>query len=186
MAAARWHRNNATAFTTAATVRRTPVGHQGRGMDILGLMSAIEAARGDNACGLRLPPAQWQQLAGALERRALDAGSTLLRRGDVDACAYFVESGCLQVFVTGGPPSSHRIATLGAGAVIGEPGLFAAVPRMANVEAMTSCVVWALPAQRLHAMAAEAPALVLAVLCAAGAVMARRMRANLERGIPAP
>jgi hypothetical protein len=44
--------------------------------------------------------------------------------------------------------------------------------------------VWALPAQRLHALAAAAPGLVLEVLRAAGAVMAWRMRANLERGLP--
>ena len=86
--------------------------------------------------------------------------------------------------VTGGPARSHRVATLGEGAMLGEPALFGAVPRMAHVEAVTGSVVWSLCARRLHLLAGEAPALVLEVLRAAGAVMAARMRANLERGIP--
>jgi CRP-like cAMP-binding protein len=85
----------------------------------------------------------------------------------------------------GGPPHSHRVATLSQGTVVGEPGLFGATPRMAHVEALTRCVVWALRASRLQTLSAEAPGLVLEVLRAAGAVMARRVRDNRERGIPA-
>ena len=95
-----------------------------------------------------------------------------------------VESGQLQVFVTGGPPRSHRLAKLGAGAMLGEPALFGTAPRMANVEAVTATVVWSLCARRLHELAGEAPALVLEVLRAAGALMAARICANQERGIP--
>ena len=140
--------------------------------------------RSEDAFAARLSPAQWRQLATVLERRELEPGTLLLRRGQTETGAYLVERGRLQVFVTGGPPGSHRMATLHEGAVIGEPGLFAATPRLAHVEAVTPCVVWALCARRLHELAAEAPALVLEVLRAAGAVMAVRMRANLERGIP--
>jgi CRP-like cAMP-binding protein len=117
-------------------------------------------------------------------RRELHPGELLMRRGDTDTVAFLVERGQFQVFVTGGPPRSHRIATLREGAMLGEPGLFGATPRMANVEAMTHGVVWSLCAARLHQLAEHAPALVLEVLRAAGAVMASRMRANLERGIP--
>lgn len=156
------------------------------GMDIQGLVSAVQALRSDDAFSPQLAPAEWQQLGRSLERRELASGALLVRRGETEACAYLVESGQLQVFVTGGPPRSHRIALLGAGALIGEPGLFAAVPRLAHVEAITGCVVWVLHARGLQALAGENPALALAVLRAAGAVMAVRMRANLERGIPAP
>ena len=38
----------------------------------------------------------------------------------------------------------------GAGSVVGEPGLFNDGPRMANVEAMTACEVWALRGPRLE------------------------------------
>lgn len=153
-------------------------------MDITALVRAIEARSDEDAFAVRLKAADWQHLAGILERRELQGGELLLRRGDTDEYAYAVESGRLQVFVVGGPPRSHRIATLSEGTLVGEPGLFTAAPRMAHVEAMTTCVVWALCARRLQAMAHEAPLLVLEVMRAAGALMAARMRANLERGIP--
>src|SRR5439155_13184238 len=92
--------------------------------------------------------------------------------------------GSLQVCVTGGPPGSNRIAILRAGSVVGEPGLFNDGPRMANVEAMTQCAVWALRGPRLEELSQRAPALALELLRAAGSVMATRMRANLTRQIP--
>jgi CRP/FNR family cyclic AMP-dependent transcriptional regulator len=153
-------------------------------MDITPLVTALQAMHGNDAFRARLTQEQWQRLVDAMERRELSPGELLLRRGEIESRAYLVESGQLQVFVVGGPPRSHRIATLHAGSLVGEPGLFAATPRMAHVEAMTHCVVWSLSASRLRELAAEDPALVLEVLRAAGAVMAVRMRDNLERGIP--
>jgi len=163
-------------------MRKNP--ESGRSLNITALVRAVEARSDEDAFPARLSAADWQQLATALERRELQPGELLLRRGDTDECAYLVESGRLQVFVVGGPPRSHRIATLHEGTLVGEPGLFAAAPRMAHVEAMTPCVVWALSARRLQELAAAAPMLVLEVMRAAGALMAARMRANLERGIP--
>jgi CRP-like cAMP-binding protein len=153
-------------------------------VDITALVRAIERGRTSDVFGARLSPDEWQRLGGVLKRSELRPGELLLRRGDTEACAYLVESGLLQVFVTGGPPRSHRVATITQGTVVGEPGLFGATPRLAHVEAMTRCVVWALCAPRLHTLSAEAPGLVLEVLRAAGAVMAMRLRDNLERGIP--
>ena len=153
-------------------------------MDITPLVQAVEALQDDNAFRAQLSAAQWQQLAAVMSRREIAAGEMLLQRGDIEPRAYLVESGQLQVFVTGGPPRSHRVAALGAGALLGEPALFGATPRMAHVEAVSPTVVWSLCARRLHELAADAPLLVLEVLRAAGAVMALRMQANLERGIP--
>ena len=153
-------------------------------LDITPLVRAVEALHDDNAFKARLSAAQWQQLAAVMKRREITAGDMLMQRGDIDRKAYLVESGQLQVFITGGPPRSHRVATLGAGALLGEPSLFGATPRMAHVEAVSPTVVWSLCARRLHDLAADAPALVLEVFRAAGAVMAARMRANQERGIP--
>jgi CRP-like cAMP-binding protein len=153
-------------------------------VDITSLVRAVAARQGEDAFAAKLSADEWAVLATALQRRELQAGDLLLRRGDTDAQAFLIERGQLQVFVTGGPPHSHRLATLREGALVGEPGLFGQTPRMAHVEAVTPCVVWALTAQGLHALAAAAPGLVLEVLRAAGAVMAWRMRANLERGLP--
>jgi CRP-like cAMP-binding protein len=155
-------------------------------MDIALLMKAVHAERGEEAFKVRLTGAQWQHLAQVMQRLDLPAGKLLLRRGDADGCAYLLEAGQLQVFVTGGPPRSHRMTTLQPGALVGEQALFTTALRLANVEALTPSVVWALCAQRLHGLAAEAPALVLEVLRAAGEVMAARMRAHQERGIPVP
>lgn len=153
-------------------------------MDITALVRAIEGAKADDAFGASLPLAQWQRIAPFLQRRELATGDLLIRRGDRERVAYLLELGHLQVFVAGGPPGSHRISTLRAGAIVGEPGWFIDAPRMASVEAMTPCVVWSLTGEKLDQLAAAEPKLVLTLLHAAGAVMAVRMRANLERGIP--
>jgi CRP-like cAMP-binding protein len=114
----------------------------------------------------------------------LRAGDLLIRQGDLDRSAYFLEQGNLQVFVSGGPPGSQRIAILRPGSLVGEAGLFAEVPRSANVEAMTPCAVWALSVSRLDELCTQLPALALPLLRAAGAVLATRAQAHCERGAP--
>lgn len=163
------------------------VGHAEIGALVRAVEGAVEGAvdgRGEDVFGARLSPADWLRLAESLQRLELRPGDLLLRRGDVGNSAYLVEAGRLQVFVTGVAPRSHRVATLTAGTMVGEPGLFAAARRMAHVEAVTPCVVWALGAERLRSLAAADPALVLEVLRAAGALMAARTQAAVERGIP--
>ena len=153
--------------------------------DISSLVRAIESVDGDeNVLPLRLSGADWAQLAAVLQPCELQPGEMLLRCGETGCRAYLVESGELQVFVTGGARRSHRVATLRGGTMVGEPALFAPTPRMAHVEAATHSVVWALCADRLLALSSAAPALVLQVLRAAGVLMMTRRRANLERGIP--
>jgi CRP-like cAMP-binding protein len=153
-------------------------------MDITTLVQAVQTANAGEAFDAGLGTQQWQALAPYMDRQTLRAGDLLIRQGDRDRIAYFVEQGNLQVFVTGGPPGRQRIAVVRPGSLVGEPGLFADVPRSANVEAMTPGVVWALHAARLDELGAKAPDVALRLLRAAGAVMATRVRANLERGLP--
>ena len=127
---------------------------------------------------------QWRIIAPYLTRHDIRAGDLLIKQGDTDRTMYFLSQGTLQVFVTGGPPGSNRIAILRAGSVVGEPGLFSDGPRMANVEAMTACKVWALRGPRLEELSQRSPALALELVRAAGGVMAVRMRANLGRQVP--
>jgi CRP-like cAMP-binding protein len=153
-------------------------------MDLTALIRVVESQQAADAFALQLPTAQWCRLAVGMERRVLSSGDLLIRRGERGSHAYLIEEGHLQVFVSGGPPGSHRIARLRAGSIVGEPALFTDAPRLASVEAMTPCIVWALAADRLDALARDEPSLALLVLRAAAVVMSVRMRANLERGIP--
>lgn len=153
-------------------------------MEIDELVQAIQTLNADDAFRARLSLEQWRAIAPYLTRHDIRAGDLLIKQGDADRTMYFLGQGSLQIFVTGGPPGSNRIAILRAGSVVGEPGLFGDSPRMANVEAMTPCVVWALRGPRLEEMAQRLPALALELLRTAGAVMAARMRANLSRQVP--
>ena len=153
-------------------------------MDFNDLVQAIQTLNAEDAFRARLNVTQWGAIAPYLTRHDIRAGDLLIKQGDTDRTMYFLGQGSLQVFVTGGPPGSNRIAILRAGSAVGEPGLFSDGPRMANVEAMTPCAVWALRGPRLEELAQRSPALALELLRAAGGVMAARMRANLQRQIP--
>ena len=153
-------------------------------MDINDLVTAIQSLNADDAFRARLNLDQWRNIAPYLTRHDIRAGDLLIKQGDTDRSMYFLAQGTLQVFVTGGPPGSKRIAILRAGSVVGEPGIFSDGPRMANVEAMTPCDVWALRGPRLEELAQRTPALALELLRAAGAVMAMRMRANMALQTP--
>ncbi|HUG22539.1 cyclic nucleotide-binding domain-containing protein [Piscinibacter sp.] len=153
-------------------------------MEFQDMVQAIQTLNAEDAYRPRLTLDQWRIIAPYLTRHDIRAGDLLIKQGDSDRTMYFLGQGSLQVFVTGGPPGSNRIAILRAGSVVGEPGLFSDVARMANVEAMTPCAVWALRGPRLEELAQRSPALALELLRAAGGVMATRMRTNLVRQIP--
>jgi len=153
-------------------------------MEFQDMVQAIQTLNAEDAYRPRLTLDQWRIIAPYLTRHDIRAGDLLIKQGDSDRTMYFLGQGSLQVFVTGGPPGSNRIAILRAGSVVGEPGLFSDGARMANVEAMTPCAVWALRGPRLEELAQRSPALALELLRAAGGVMATRMRTNLVRQIP--
>ena len=153
-------------------------------MDATELVQAIQTLNADDAFRPRLDAQQWRVFGQYLTRHEIRAGDLLIKQGDHDRTLYFLGQGSLQVFVSGGTPGSSRIAILRAGSVLGEPGLFADGPRMANVEAMTPCVVWALRLPRFEELAARVPQVAVEVVRAAGAVMAQRTRANMQRQVP--
>lgn len=153
-------------------------------MEIDSLVHAMQSLNADDAFRARLSLEQWRTIAPYLGRHEIRAGDLLIKQGDSDRSMYFIAQGSMQIFVSGGAPGSHRVAILRAGSVVGEPGLFGDSPRMANVEAMTPCTVWALRGPRMEELVQRSPAFALELLRAAGAVMAARMRANLARQIP--
>ncbi|CAN5715483.1 hypothetical protein BH09PSE5_BH09PSE5_23910 [soil metagenome] len=153
-------------------------------MELDDLITAVQTFNAEDAFRARLGPEQWRTFAQYLTMHRIRAGDLLIRQGDSEKTMYFIGEGTMQVFVSGAKPGTSRIGILRAGAVVGEPALFADVARTANVEAMTPCVVWALRGPRLDELTQRSPALALAVLRAAGAVMAIRMRANMTLQIP--
>jgi CRP-like cAMP-binding protein len=153
-------------------------------MEIDELVQAVQTLNAEDAFRARLSLEQRRAIAPYLTRHEIRAGDLLIKQGDADRTMYLLAQGSLQVFMTGGPPGSNRIAILRAGSVVGEPGLFGDSPRMANVEAMTSCVVFALRGPRLEEMAQRLPVLALELLRTAGGVMAARMRATLAKQTP--
>jgi CRP/FNR family cyclic AMP-dependent transcriptional regulator len=153
-------------------------------MDIQQLVQAVTSLNAEDAFRPRLSLDQWRLLDAFLTRHEIRAGDLIIKQGESDRTMYFLGQGSLQVFVTGGAPGSTRIAILRAGAVVGEPGLFGDSQRMANVEAMTNCEVFALRGPRFEEMASRNPALALEILRAAGSLMAIRMRMMLQKQVP--
>jgi CRP/FNR family transcriptional regulator, cyclic AMP receptor protein len=148
------------------------------------LVQAVQTLNADDALRLRFDSSQWQMLSAYLQPMRLRAGDVLIRFRDLDRSMFLLESGTLQVFVPESTPVRRPVAILRPGAVVGEPSLFGDTPRMAQVEAMSPCVVWALSRSRFDEFTMRQPELAIEFLRAAGAVMADRMRANLERGLP--
>lgn len=152
-------------------------------MDIQELFDAVHSLSAADAFKPRLSREQWRMLPPFLTRHEVRAGDLLVKQADRDRTMYLLERGTLQVFVSNARPGVSRLAILRAGSVVGEAGLFSDQPRMANVEAMTACVVWALRGPRLEELAARNAALTLELVRAAASVMGVRMRANIEFGL---
>jgi len=153
-------------------------------MEVTELIQAIQTLNSEDAFRPRLDAQQWRTLGQYLTRHELRSGDLLVKQGDRDRTVYFLGQGSLQVFVSGGAPGASRIAIMRPGSICGEPGLFTDSARMANVEAMTPCVIFALRLPRFEELAARVPSVAVEVLRAAGAVLSLRMRANLQRQVP--
>ena len=148
-------------------------------MSILALHHAIHSLNAPDAFKPRLSMDQWWFFESFLTRHEVRSGDVLLEQGKTDRTMYLLESGTLQVFLSK-PKPGQRLSILLPGALVGEAGLFSEQPRMANVEAMGPCIVWALNGQRYEELTARSPSLTLEIVRAAAAVMGVRMRANME------
>ena len=153
-------------------------------MDVNELVRAVQSLNTEDAFRPRLTPEQWRGVAPFLTPHDIRAGDLLIKQGDTEHSMYFLGQGSLQVFVSGAGAAGNKLAILRPGAVVGEAGLFGDFPRMASVEAMTPCIVYALRGPRIEELAQRLPALALELLRAAGGVMAMRMRANLAKQTP--
>jgi CRP-like cAMP-binding protein len=153
-------------------------------MEIDELIEALQSLNADDAFRARLSVEQWRTIGPYLTRHQIRSGDLLIRQGDNDRTMYLLSQGSLQVFATGGPTGSTRIAILRAGAVVGEMAMFGDGARLANVEAMTPCTVFALRSPRFEELVQRSPLLALELMRSAGAVMSVRLRATLEKNTP--
>ena len=148
-------------------------------MEIDELMGVVESLNAADAFWAHFSADEWRALAPYLSCHEIRAGDLLIKQGDTDRTMYFIGKGTLQVYLTDATPGSHRVAMLRPGAVVGEPALFDHAVRMANVEAMTPCVLWALRGARMDELAQAAPVLALKLLRAARAVMTVRLQSTV-------
>jgi CRP/FNR family transcriptional regulator, cyclic AMP receptor protein len=148
-------------------------------MSLFVLQAAMASLQAPDAFKPRLTSDQWSIFESYLTRQEVRGGDLLVKQGELDRTMYLLESGSLQVYLNPPKPGA-RLSILRAGSVVGEAGLFSNQPRMANVEAMGACVVWALLGPRYEEMAARSPTLALELVRAAAALMGVRMRANMD------
>lgn len=153
-------------------------------MDLTDLVNSVQTLNAEDAFRIRLSMDQWRIVSAYLTKHEVRTGDLLIKQGENDRTLYFLGAGNLQVFVSGRPPGGSPVAILRAGSVVGEAGLFGDGVRMANVEAMSPCTVWALRGPRLEELSQRSPGLAMELMRAAGGVMAARMRANLLRQTP--
>lgn len=69
------------------------------------------------------------------------AGDIIMRQGDAGDCAYIIESGEVEIYISHPDDTKQQLAIRGEGAIIGEMALVDHKPRTASVRALTDCRV---------------------------------------------
>ena len=101
-------------------------------------------------------PEAFEPIVGDLTLRALEAGEVLVEQGDPAQDAFVVLSGDLEVVLTEGG-NAQRVATLAAGAVVGEIGVLAGDRRSATVRSITASEVAVIPREVFDQLLAHHP-----------------------------
>ena len=92
------------------------------------------------------------QLARWVEEVRASAGDVLIEQGSMPYELFLIESGTVEVV-----RDAERLATLGAGDVVGEIAFLERQRRMATVRAVTDVVALALPADVIQQVTSEMP-----------------------------
>lgn len=88
----------------------------------------------------------------------MDAGTFLYRRGEEGQCMYLVKRGTVKIFVGGDLVEMGR-----EGTIVGEESLIGASPRVANVIAVTNCMLIPIDNMQLEALIKLIPDIALAI-----------------------
>ena len=110
-----------------------------------------------------------KRFAGTLRSETHAAGAVIFRRGDASDCAFYIESGEIEL-----PEIDARI---GRGQLLGEIGIFAHDgARTASARCVTVVVLYRVSADELATAFFQTPALAFAIL----RLVIQRMSANIE------
>lgn len=148
--------------------------------DMTALIQAIANHPTEQTLGQMVGRAQWEILGSYMQPTTLALSQVLIKQGDADRTLYFVESGSLTVHFEDAA-GNIRLATVGAGAVVGEGGFFSHQARSATVQAGGNCRLWALSPMRFSELANRHPQVALALAMALGAIMAKRVVSNRRK-----
>ncbi len=100
-----------------------------------------------------VPAAHFVETAKLLVPRHLAPGQFLIREGEIGKSFYMVAAGSLSVFKTDPLGRAQMLATLHAGAIVGEMALVQDSPRTASVRADGFARVLEFPAENVHRLA---------------------------------
>jgi SulP family sulfate permease len=97
-----------------------------------------------------------KDLAGYLERLEIGPGDSIIEQGSPSDDIYVFESGTAAVTIDAGGAPFH-LASIGAGAIVGEIAFYTHKPRSASVVAAEPAVVWRFTRAALARLQAERP-----------------------------
>ena len=120
---------------------------------------------------------EWATLLAHTRNRRFSPGDAILTAGASDQSLYLVLEGQLDVLAERGRRGYRRLASVGAGSVIGELSFFDGGGRSALVRAVTPAVLAEMSRSEFDALAAASPDLARRLLFDLGRILAQRLRA---------
>lgn len=119
---------------------------------------------------------EWATLLKHTRHRSFGPGDAVVTAGALDRSLYLVLDGLLEVLVPHGRRGHRRIATIGAGSVIGELSFFDGGARSALVRAVAPAELAEPSSADFDALAIASPALARQLLFDLGRIPAKRLR----------
>jgi CRP/FNR family cyclic AMP-dependent transcriptional regulator len=119
---------------------------------------------------------EWATLLEHTRYRRFGPGDAVVTAGERDQSLYLVLEGQLEVLADRGRRGHRRIASVGAGSVIGELSFFDGGGRSALVRAVTAAVLAELSPTEFDALAVASPGLARRLLFDLGRILAHRLR----------
>ena len=118
-----------------------------------------------------IPDETLVDVAALLEEIEVEAGDTIIQKGDLGDCMYIIVDGDVRVH-----DGENTLNHLGAGDVFGEMAVLDSEPRVASVTAATSTSLLRLAQEPLFALTDEQPEVARRII----RVLSRHLRARIQ------